>query len=193
MEFQVEKLEHFRHGLLFEFNRGTKVAEAARNICAVYGGNAIGESTAGKWFARLKEDSFDISYTPRLGRRSGSHEARLNTLIHDDPRQCTRELRNVMNCDHSTIVRQLHSMGKVQKSNVWEPHALSQKHKNQRVARCASLLLRHQLAREQHRPFLSCIITDDEKYYLYANIRKRKEWLSPNKRRICWNCSNFST
>ena len=31
-----------------------------------------------------------------------------------------------MNCDHSTIVRHLHSMDKVQKSGVCVPHALSQ-------------------------------------------------------------------
>ena len=30
----MEKLEDFRH---FEFNRWAKAAEAARNICAVYG------------------------------------------------------------------------------------------------------------------------------------------------------------
>ena len=45
---------------LFEFNRGAKGAEAARNICAVYGDNAIGESTARKWFPHFKEDRFDI-------------------------------------------------------------------------------------------------------------------------------------
>ena len=42
--------------LLFDFNRGAKVAEAARNICAVYEENSIAESTARKWFSRLKED-----------------------------------------------------------------------------------------------------------------------------------------
>ena len=31
---------------------------AARNIYAVYGDNAIGESTARKWFSRFKEDRF---------------------------------------------------------------------------------------------------------------------------------------
>ena len=70
------------------------------------------------------------------GRTSGFEEDRLNTLIHNDPRQCTRELADVMNCGHSTIVRQLHSMVKVQKSCVWVPHALSQNHKNQRVVIC---------------------------------------------------------
>ena len=45
MECQVEKLEHLRHILLFEFNGGAK---AARNICAVIGDNAIGERTSKK-------------------------------------------------------------------------------------------------------------------------------------------------
>ena len=61
----MEKLEHFRHILLFEFSRGVKAEEAARNICAMYEDNAIGESTTRKWFSPFKEDRFDFSDTPR--------------------------------------------------------------------------------------------------------------------------------
>ncbi|KAJ4444873.1 hypothetical protein ANN_06670 [Periplaneta americana] len=43
MECQMEKVEHFRHILLFEFNRGAKAAEPAKNICALYGDKAIRE------------------------------------------------------------------------------------------------------------------------------------------------------
>ena len=116
------KLEHFRH--FFEFNRGAKAAEAARYICAVFGNNVIGENMARKWFSRLIRIFFYISDTPRSGRLSGLEEDRLNTLIHNDPCRCTRELANVMNCNHSSIVRHLHSMGKVKKSGVVVPHAL---------------------------------------------------------------------
>ena len=193
MECQVEKLKHLRHILLFEFKRRAKAAEAARNIFAVCGDNAIGESTARNWFSRFKEHCFDVSDTQRSRRPSRFDEDRLNTLIHNDPCPCTRELANVMNCDHPTTVRHLYSMSKVQKSSVWVLDVLSQNHENQREAICALLLARHRLAREQHRPFLSGIFTGDEKWCLYANIRKRKEWLSPNKRRICQKCSNFST
>ena len=56
-----------------------KAAEAARNICAMYGDNAIGESTARKLFSRLKEDRFDISDITLSGRPSGFDEDRLNT------------------------------------------------------------------------------------------------------------------
>ena len=82
----MEKLEHFRHILLFEFNRGAKAVEAARNILAVYGDNTIGESTARKWFSCFMEDRFDISDTLRSGRPSGFDEDYLNTLILNDPR-----------------------------------------------------------------------------------------------------------
>ena len=109
----MEKFEHSRH-VLFEFNRGAKAAEAARNICAVYGDNAIGEIMTRKWFFRFKEDRLDISDTPRSGRPLGCDEDCLNTLIHNDPHHCTEELANVMNSDHCTIVQHLHSMGKVQ-------------------------------------------------------------------------------
>ena len=63
IECEMEKLEHFRHILLFEFNRGAKATEAARNICAMYEDNAIGERTATKWLSRFKENRFDISDT----------------------------------------------------------------------------------------------------------------------------------
>ena len=69
-----------------------------------------------KWFSHFKEDHFDISGdTPHSGRLTGFDEDRLNTLIHNDSCHCTRELANVMNCDYSTIMQHLHSIGKVKK------------------------------------------------------------------------------
>ena len=95
--------------------RGESSIGGQRNICAVYGDSAIGESTTRKWFSHCKEDRFDTSDIPCSGRPSEFDEDSLNTLIHNDPHQCTRELANLMNCDHSTIVRHLHSMNKVKK------------------------------------------------------------------------------
>ena len=89
IKWKLEKLKHFRHILLFEFNRGAKAVQSTRNICAVYVDNAIGVSTTRKSFSRFKEDRFDSSDTPRSGRPSGFDENRLNTLIHNDPCQCT--------------------------------------------------------------------------------------------------------
>ena len=62
MECQVNKTEHFRHHLLFAFNRGVKAAETAREICAVYREGVMPQSTAGRWFSRCKNGNFDLKY-----------------------------------------------------------------------------------------------------------------------------------
>ena len=135
-----------------------KRAEAARNICAMYRDNAIGDSMTRKGFSRFKENHFDTSDTPRSRRPFGFNEDRLNTLIHNDPRQWTRELANVMNFDHSTIVRHLHSMGKVRKLCIWVQHALNQNHKNQQVHLCL-LVIDWLVNNIDHSYYISLLVT----------------------------------
>ena len=96
--------------LIFEFNIEATAVEAARNICAVYGDNAIEES--------MEQDRFYITDTPLSGRLSVFDEDRLNLLTHNDQCKCTRELLNVMNCDHSTIVRHFIQWARLKKSGV---------------------------------------------------------------------------
>ena len=116
----------------------------------------------------------------------------LNTLIHNDPRQCTCKLANVMNCGHSTIVRHLNSVGKVKKIGCMgtaccKPKLRKSADGHKRTSTCSSSMCSWTTW-----PFLSCIVTGKKKWCFYANIRKRKEWLSPNMRRMCRKCSNFS-
>ena len=66
-----------------------KQSRKPETFAPCYGDDAIGESTARKWFSRFKEDRFYISDIPCSGRPSGFDEDRLNTLFHNDPRQRT--------------------------------------------------------------------------------------------------------
>ncbi|XP_029655690.1 uncharacterized protein LOC115229494 [Octopus sinensis] len=92
MECQVDKTEHFRHHLLFAFNRGVKVAEATLEICAVFG-------EKGQCLRVLPAFGFHASkmgiLTPKNGSNSGRptefDEERLNQLLHENPHQSTRE------------------------------------------------------------------------------------------------------
>jgi histone-lysine N-methyltransferase SETMAR len=177
MDLQVDKNQHLRHLILFEFNRGSNGADAARNICAVYGENFTNKMTVNRWYARFREGNFELSDAPRSGRPVEFDEERLVALLQENNRQTTRELAEQMGCDQSTIVRHLQSMGKVQKLGSWVPHELNQNNKNQRVTACASLLARHRQAAAEHRPFLSLIVTGDEKWCLYVNMKQRKEWV----------------
>ena len=61
MELQVDKKEHLRHLILFEFNRGSNGADAARNICAVYGEGFTNKMTVNRWYARFRDGNSDLT------------------------------------------------------------------------------------------------------------------------------------
>ncbi|KAG8239603.1 hypothetical protein J437_LFUL019245, partial [Ladona fulva] len=109
----------------FESTPGSKAAEGSHNICAVYGVGAIAERTAHDWYAKFKKGNFDLKDAPCYGRPVEFDEERLNQLLHENPRQTTRELAEKMECSHTAIEKNLHSMGKVQKCGAWVPHALT--------------------------------------------------------------------
>ncbi|KAL4705124.1 hypothetical protein ACJJTC_009755 [Scirpophaga incertulas] len=140
----TENKNHFRHHLLFAFNRGAKATEAAREICA------------------------DAS---RSGRPSEFDEERLDQLLHEDARQTTRELAERIGSNKSTVAEHLHSMGKVQKLGAWVSNVLSENNKNQRSTIAASLLARHLSTHGHKQRFLYRIVTGDEKWCLYVNMK----------------------
>ncbi|XP_076044784.1 histone-lysine N-methyltransferase SETMAR-like [Oratosquilla oratoria] len=139
------------------------------------------ERTAQKLFKKFRSGNFNLEDAPRSGKPSAFDEDALNQLLHEDSRQSTRELEQAIGYDHATVARHLQKMGKVQKLGAWVPHTLKDNHKNQRVSISASLLSRHQVTTEQHRSFLYCVITEDEKWCLYVNKKQKKAWVSSSK------------
>lgn len=109
--------------ILFVCNTGAKAAEAARNICGVFGENSIGEMVL--TFQRVR---YDVRDSPRSGKLSG-------LLIQDNPRQSAQELGDAMNRNEATIVRHSHSVGKVSK---FVFHALGKRKETSFF--CASLI-----------------------------------------------------
>jgi histone-lysine N-methyltransferase SETMAR len=57
------------------------------------------------------------------------------------------------------------------------PHQLSKDNLVQRASICASLLFR-----QKHEPFLDRIVTGDEKWVRYVNVRRRRQWLDPGQK-----------
>ena len=87
MEYPGGKKQHFQHLLFFAFYRGQKAAEAAQDICMVYGEGAIGEPMARKWFAKFKNGNFDINDTPCSRRPSKFDEDQLKALLKEESHQ----------------------------------------------------------------------------------------------------------
>jgi histone-lysine N-methyltransferase SETMAR len=112
----------------------------------------------------------------RSGRPSEFDEAELQRLLEENPRQTTRALAEHLHCSHSTVEDHLRRLGKVQKLGVWVPHELSAVNRLCRETTCSALL-----SRLDKEPFLDRIITGDEKWVLYVNVTRKRQWLDPDQ------------
>ena len=163
MEYPGGKKQHFGHLLFFAFHQCQKAAEAAWDICMVYGKGVIGGSTARKWFAKFKNGNFDIDDTPRSRRSSEFDEDHLKALLKKESCQTSCEMAEKMNCDQKMILNHLHSMEFVEKLGVWVPHELSKNNKKNGLQIACQHLVRHQATRGHKQRFLYRIVTGDEK------------------------------
>jgi len=148
----------------------------------VYGENVIGDRAAQKWFAKFRSSNFDLNNAPRSHRQSYFDGRHLNALLKENARKTTRELAEKMNCEHKIIYRHLISMDNIQKMGTWVPHALTKNEKHRSFTIAADLLARHRGTHGHKSRFLYCIVTGDEKWCLYANFKRREEWVEMNKK-----------
>jgi len=115
----------------------------------------------------------------RTGRPSGFDREALQTGVENNPVTTVRELAQEFDVSHMTIHRHLKSLGKVVKLGKWVPHELSPAQLQHRVDVCISLHSRHLRA-----PFLNQIVTGDEKWVQYKNIKRHHQWLSPGEKAV---------
>jgi len=164
--------EHLRVCLFYEYRLGTKAAEAHRRLCAAFGPDIVSKTMAYDWFNRFRAGNETLTDEPRSGRPSELDKDELRQLVESDPRLTTRELASKLSCSQSTITRCLEKIGKVPKWGVWVPHLLSAQNMQQRADICTSLLSSH-----RRTDWLKTIITGDEKWVLYTNRSRKRQWV----------------
>ena len=76
-----------------------------------------------------------------------------------------------MNCNQNMILNHLHSMGFAEKLGVWVPHELSENNKENCLQIASQHLAHHQAIHDHKQRFLYQIITGDEKWCLYINMK----------------------
>ena len=164
--------DHFRHCLLYEFQQNRTATEAHRNLVAVFGGECLSESQCHRYFQRFRNGDFSIEDSPHAGRPIQLDIDALLPILKSNPYLSTRDLASEFSCNQSTIVRHLVTLGFVQKLGAWVPHSLTDDQKALRVNVCSSLL-----SRKRRFEWLKNLITGDEKWLLYINHTRKRQWL----------------
>jgi [histone H3]-lysine36 N-dimethyltransferase SETMAR len=163
---------HIRNCMLYEFKRKSTAAEATRNICSAWG-DVLNERTCRRWFQKFRSGDFRLEDGHYSGRPREFDIDFLRTMVETDPRLTIQEMSERLNASVGTVHKYLHALGKTNRQGIWVPHELSLANREHRVDICSSLL-----SRQENDPFLGRVVTGDEKWVLYVNVKRKKQWLS---------------
>jgi [histone H3]-lysine36 N-dimethyltransferase SETMAR len=137
----------------------------------VYGEDVLTKRQCQNRFAKFRSGKFDVEDAPRSGRAVEADEDTIKVLIDENRRIITREIAERLNLSNSTVHDHLKRLGLISKLDVRVSHVLTEKNLCRRVDICDLLL-----KRQENGTFLNRIITGDEKWIVYNNIKRKRSW-----------------
>lgn len=162
-----------RSCLLYDFKSGLKAVESIRRINAAFGEGTVSRTTAYDWFDRFRGGDYSLEDQPRSGRPSELDDDELRAAVEDDPHITTRELAELLDVSHQTVSSHLQAIGKVSKIDQWVPHELTDFDRKRRLDAATTLL-----SFRRTNNWLKSIVTGDEKWCLYVNMKRRRSWVN---------------
>ena len=187
-----------RQCLLHEYKLGHNASEAARNICRGLGKGTVSRPTAWRWFERFRNKDYSLEDDQRSGRPTEIDLSELKQIIESDPSLSQLDVADKVGCTQQAIQYQFKKLGLVSKLGQWLPHDLTEYQKKKRAEVSDQLYFLHRTHN-----WLDYLITGDEKWCLYVNVKRRRQWikhgqrpkptpkagLHPKKRMLCiWWC-----
>uniref|UniRef100_A0A1I7UV72 HTH_48 domain-containing protein n=1 Tax=Caenorhabditis tropicalis TaxID=1561998 RepID=A0A1I7UV72_9PELO len=166
--------EQVRLLLFYEHLSGSNTRQAADRINLLIGPGTVNQATAARWFQKFKRGEVEFKDSPRSGRPKVVVEDELLALVKEDPRQSSRCLASRLGGSQRTINRRLHDLGFLWKQPIWVPHVLSAPQLQARAEAADNLL-----SYRRTTSWLSNVITGDEKWTLYVNYHRGRQWLKP--------------
>lgn len=178
MAEKIPNENHIRHCMLYEFGHDKTASEAARSINKIYP-DTLSVRKCQRWFSRFKNGNFDLEDAFRSGKPATVDTEVIKASIEDNPCQTLIGMSSQLGINRETIRRSLKKMGKESKAGIWAPHELTDDQKKKRFSICKMLILK-----QKDEDFLNRIITGDEKWVMYDNSSRKRQWLSPRQRHI---------
>mgnify|MGYP004576351081 CR=1 FL=1 len=168
--------QYKRAVLYFLISSGESAISAAIKINSVHGEDTISVRTAQKWFKKFKVGESSIYDKPRSGHPVNFDNDVLKNLVESEPQLTVDQIAERMDLSHGTVFRHLKEIGKVSKLGKWVPHELSEANCQLRINICTSVL-----SRFEREPFLDRLVTGDEKWIIYHNVRRKRQWTDKDK------------
>lgn len=162
--------------LLYEFRMGHRATVAARNICCNMGSDVVSEREAQRWFKQFRDGQFDLDDLPRSGRPREINDEEIMDLVDGDTTISLRSCADLLGCSHTAVDKHLKALGKSWRYGTIVPHELTDVQLRARVDSCQRNLDSH-----RNLAWLSNVITADEKWVLYTNHSRKRQWLSPGQ------------
>lgn len=124
----------------------------------------------------LKKKDYSLKDELKSGRTSEINLNELKQLIETDPTLTTREMASKLACSQPAIIYHFKDLRLVSKLGELIPHDLSKVQLKKRVEYCQKLL-----SFRRTKGWVDNLITGDEKWVLYANIVRKRQWLKPGQ------------
>ncbi|XP_055635142.1 histone-lysine N-methyltransferase SETMAR-like [Toxorhynchites rutilus septentrionalis] len=158
----------------YYYDKGKNASQVANKICAVYGPDTVSISTAQRWFQRFRSGVEVVEDAPRSGRPVVENCDKIAELAEKDRHSSSRSIDQELGISHQTVINHLKKLRFTKKLDVWVPHTLTQKNIFDRIDACESLLNRNKID-----PFPKRMVTGDEKWVTYDNVKRKRSWSKP--------------
>ena len=165
----VNDSEHFCHYLLFYFRKGKNGVQTRKKLCAVHGKDVSSEHQYQNWFSKFRSGYFDLEDAPRSGRSINADDDKIKALVDADHHITTRKIAEQLKWSDLTVHDHLKHPGLDSKLDTWVPHKLKEIDLVRRITISDSLL-----KRVENEPFFKRIVTGDEKWIVYNNVKRKR-------------------
>ncbi|GFX88756.1 histone-lysine N-methyltransferase SETMAR [Trichonephila clavipes] len=145
--------------------------EVRSSYCPTY---IVNVRTCQILFSKFRSKELSLQESDRSRRPFKIDNDVLRFTLENNPHLTSQQTAEELGIHHTTVGDHIKSLGFVLQRSVWVPRELTEHNLSDRVRMCSSHLIRHNME-----PFFDKLITGDEKWILYENIKRKKCYCKP--------------
>ena len=133
----------------------------------MYGKDTVSIRTCQRWFEKFRSGNLSVENSSRPGRPTEIDTNVIKVLLDENPHLTTRDIADELQIAIQSVSNHIRKIGYVSRLDRLGPHDLTEAQLACRTEICDSLI-----KREKNLPFLKSVVTGDEKWIVYNNIKR---------------------